>query len=431
MVRLSFLELATVASVFISTTTAVDTTVGTKFNAKDRSINFALNIPQGDDNNDLYFTIQAPSVSTWIAIGLGSDKMEDSLMFMAYSDSTGKNVTLSPRLSYGHVEPSYTKNVTVEVLPGTKIENGNYTVNALCRNCRSWKGGSIDSTNTAAKFNYATGPGGNLKSNSKSAGIKRHDLYGAFTMDLTKAVGVKGVPVMQFADGTGTVQTEDDSDRDFAPPAHAVLMILAFVGMMPLAVMILRVLNSPKWHGVTQTASALVALIGTGVGIKAGMQYNRTKNFDSAHQIFGIIVIAAMIGQFVLGFLHHRMYKKTQTTTKLAPIHVWLGRVVIPAGIANGFVGFPLALNPKYNLALLACVLFVIVVAGPFAFWRFRRNINKKNALADEPTGYQAQPWVAAHNSGPSSDINLNQMDYQQRNHPPIYQESVQGRQFV
>ena len=139
----------------------------------------------------------------------------------------------------------------------------------------------------------------------------------------------------------------------------------------------------------------------------------------------------AMIGQFVLGFLHHRMYKKTQATTKLAPIHVWLGRVVVPAGIADGFLGFPLAMNSKYNWALLACVLFVVVLAGPFAFWRYRRNIHKKNALVDEPTGYQAQPWVAPHNSGPSSDINLNQMDYQQRNHPPIYQESVQGRQFV
>ncbi|KAH6722261.1 hypothetical protein DL95DRAFT_352089 [Leptodontidium sp. 2 PMI_412] len=430
MVRLSFVELATVASVFFSTTAAVDTTVGASFHAKDGSINFALNIPQGDDNNDLYFTIVAPSVSTWIAIGMGSDKMDNSLIFMAYSDSSGKNITLSPRLSYGHVEPSYTNNITVEVLPGTQISDGNYTVNAMCMNCRSWKGGSIDPTNTAAKFIYATGPGGNLKSNSLTAGIKRHDLYGAFTMDLTKAFGVKGVPVIQFADGTGTVQTQDNSDRDLAPPAHAVLMILAFVGMMPVAVMVLRILNSPKWHGVAQTGSALVALLGTVVGIKAGMQYNRTKNFNSAHQIFGIIIIAAMIGQFVLGFLHHRMYKKTQLPTKLAPIHIWLGRVVIPAGIANGFIGFPLALNPKYNWALLACVLLVVVVAGPFAFWRFRRNINKKNALAYEPTGYQAQPWV--NRSEAQSDISLGQMDYQhERNHPPIYQESVQGRQFV
>ena len=206
---------------------------------------------------------------------MGSDKMEDSLMFMAYSDSTGKNVTLSPRLSYGQVEPSYTKNVTVEVLPGTQISNRTYTINAMCRNCRSWKGGSIDPTDTAAKFVYATGPGGKLKSNSLKAGIRRHDLYGAFTMDLTKAIGAEGVPALELADSTGTVQTEDDSDNDFAPMAHGVLMILAFVGMMPLAVMILRVFNSPRWHAIAQTASAIVALIGTGVGVKAGMQYNR------------------------------------------------------------------------------------------------------------------------------------------------------------
>lgn len=135
-----------------------------------------------------------------------------------------------------------------------------------------------------------------------------------------------------------------------------------------------------------------------------------------------------MIGQFVLGFLHHRIYKKTQLPTTLSPVHVWLGRVVIPAGIANGFVGFPLAGNPKYNWALLACVLLVIIVAGPFAFWRFRRNISKKNGLTEEPTGYQARPW--AQRSEARSDISLGQMDYQ-RNHPPVYQESVQGRQFV
>lgn len=120
-----------------------------------------------------------------------------------------------------------------------------------------------------------------------------------------------------------------------------------------------------------------------------------------------------MIGQFVLGYLHHRMYKKTQTTTKLAPIHVWLGRAVILGGIVDGFLGFPLASNSKYNFALLACVLFVVIAVGPFAFWRFRRNIRKKNALADESTGYQAQPWVSTNRPDPSHDINLHQMNYQ------------------
>lgn len=69
-----------------------------------------------------------------------------------------------------------------------------------------------------------------------------------------------------------------------------------------------------------------------------GLTDFQTKNFNSPHQIIGVIVIAGLIGQFVLGFLHHRVYAKTQAPTKLAPIHVWLGRFVIVLGIVNGFM---------------------------------------------------------------------------------------------
>jgi hypothetical protein len=143
-----------------------------------------------------------------------------------------------------------------------------------------------------------------------------------------------------------------------------------------------------------------------------------------------------MIAQFVLGYMHHRIYKRTQSPTKLAPIHVWLGRVVIPAGIANGFLGFPLALNSKYNWALLGCILLVIIVLGPFAFWGWRRNSNRrKTALAvasdsdGGPPGYQSRLW----NSDVSrSDIYLSQMNYPPQNYPPHdYDSPAQGRQFV
>lgn len=148
-------------------------------------------------------------------------------------------------------------------------------------------------------------------------------------------------------------------------------------------------------------------------------------HWNSAHQLFGIVIIVAMIGQFILGFMHHRIYKKTQAPTKLAPIHVWLGRVVIPAGIANGFLGFPLALNSKYNWALLTLILFVIIVIAPFAFWRFKRNSNKAaTAAAAEGYGggYQSQPWTTDSNA--ASDVNLSTYPggYGQQNHPPLYQ---------
>lgn len=261
-------------------------------------------------------------------------------MIMVYSDPSGKNVTVSPRLGSSHVEPSFTDTVGITVLPGTGIKGNTTTVNAKCSNCRKWKNGSIDPKNTAAKFIFATGPDGHLNTHSLTAGIKRHASYGAFKMDLTKAgaVGDGAVPILATADTTGVEQTKDKTDHDFSSAAHACIMILAFVGLMPIGIMILRILNLPKWHGVWQAFSVVVALIGVCLGIYIGTFYSRTKHFESAHQVLGIIVIILMIGQSVLGFLHHRMYQKTQAPTKLAPIHVWLGRVVIAGGVVNGFL---------------------------------------------------------------------------------------------
>jgi hypothetical protein len=213
---------------------------------------------------------------------MGNDEMSGTLMWYAYKDSSGENVTFSPRLSSGHVEPSYSSGIdaNVTVLAGTGISNGNYTVNAMCHNCRTWKGGSIDPTNTKAKFIFASGPNGDIKSNNKNANTKRHSSYGSFEMDLTKAVGIKQVPVAAFADSTGTKETEHKTDGDWAPALHACIMIFAFVGLMPVGVMILRILNSPRWHALNQTLSLALALIGSAMGIYIGTMYNRVSLSD-------------------------------------------------------------------------------------------------------------------------------------------------------
>lgn len=64
----------------------------------------------------------------------------------------------------------------------------------------------------------------------------------------------------------------------------------------------------------------------------------QSKNFNSAHQIIGLIVFIFLLAQFVVGFMHHRQSKKDQKPTKLAPVHVWMGRLTIVLGIANGFL---------------------------------------------------------------------------------------------
>ena len=196
-------------------------------------------------------------------------------MFIMYADSTGKNVTLSPRLSYGNTEPSYISSVTYTLALGSGISNSTMTAIVQCHNCTSWKGGSVDPRDTAANFLFASGPRRSFNSDSLTAGLQRHSSYGTFTMDLTKAVGPGQFPSIVTADTLGTMQETDKSDNDFTPVLHAVLMIVAFVGLMPIGLLILRVMKSVKWHALNQSLSSAVALIGVFVGVYCGTMYNR------------------------------------------------------------------------------------------------------------------------------------------------------------
>lgn len=240
-----------------------------------------------------------------------------SLMIMAYSSPTGTNVTISPRLVSGHAEPSYL-NVSIETFEPTYRDNTTITINAKCSNCQTWKGGSLDRTNTAAPFMWANGPSEKLKSSDMNAAIKRHAVYGVFEMDLTAAVGAPGIPVT-INSQTSKQTREKTGDIDLIAIIHGCLMILTFVILMPVGVILLRVFGSPKWHGINQTISAGLGFLGAILGLALG-NYNRTSSFNSAHQIVGMIVVILMIGQFVLGFMHHRTFKRTQATTWMAPI---------------------------------------------------------------------------------------------------------------
>jgi hypothetical protein len=196
-------------------------------------------------------------------------------MFIIYADSTGKNVTVSPRLSYGNTEPSYTSSVTYTLAAGSGISNNTMTAIVQCHNCTSWKGGSVDPRETAANFLFASGPRGSFSSDSLTADLQRHASYGTFTMDLTKAAGPGQFPSIVTADTLGTLQETDKSDNDFTPVLHAVLTIVAFVGLMPIGLLILRVMNSVKWHSLNQSLSSAVALVGVFVGVYCGTMYNR------------------------------------------------------------------------------------------------------------------------------------------------------------
>jgi H+/Cl- antiporter ClcA len=69
-------------------------------------------------------------------------------------------------------------------------------------------------------------------------------------------------------------------------------MIFTFVILMPLGLVLLRVVESVRWHAINQTLAAILAIIGGAIGIYLGLMYNRVcitrkfqYEFDADHLI--------------------------------------------------------------------------------------------------------------------------------------------------
>jgi Cytochrome domain of cellobiose dehydrogenase len=146
--------------------------------------------------------------------------MAGALILMAYGSSNGSGVTLSPRLTSGHVEPTYEPSIQVDILPGSGISGDNLTVNGRCSNCRSWSGGSINVRSTGQNMIFAAGRDvGVIFSDSKTADIREHAVYGVFTMDLTQASGPGHLPVPNSAN-VNSIEASLIVDNDVTSALH-------------------------------------------------------------------------------------------------------------------------------------------------------------------------------------------------------------------
>lgn len=245
------------------------------------NLTLALNVPQNNTDN-LFFHFNGPASASWIGFGFGS-QMQNSLMFVAYASQDGKNVTISPRLGTGHVEPQHTTDVTVSTFAGTGLQDGVYTINAMCSGCRKWNGGELDITDQRSPMIYALGPAWGLESNELDAPIRQHQINGGFSLNLVKATGIGGVPSFAAAiavggsDGDGNDDGDDDGDNFFYSPgvgAHALLMIVSFLIIFPGGYLFLRVFEKVWLHYSIQSVGALFVLLGSAVGIAVSKKDN-------------------------------------------------------------------------------------------------------------------------------------------------------------
>jgi hypothetical protein len=242
------------------------------FNTGNGKVDVSLNVPSS--GNDLYFHMTGSDKNSWIAFGIGASMTDNALVFVAYRSSDGKSITVSPRLATEHSQPQHdpVKDISVTVLSGSGVSNGNIVVNAKCTNCRSWSGNSVDVKSTKQPMiiaAYASDSGSKLQSDDLSANILQHSERSQFTMNLVQATGNGGVPGTSLGGSTsaGNSGSSKTSENNTARTIHAILMLTSFLFLYPLGVIYLRVLDRVWLHWLNQSFATLLIAVAAAIGI--------------------------------------------------------------------------------------------------------------------------------------------------------------------
>jgi hypothetical protein len=143
--------------------------------------------------------------------------------FIIYTDSTGTNITLSPRLGSGHIMPTYNSAAQMTLLAGSGVSNGIMTANIKCSSCASWLSGSMDLAASSTSWIWSYKSGSSLNSDSMAASIVRHDSYGGLTFDSSAQGGNDANPFLKIGGSraTGSACSSVLSSSEFAAATYS------------------------------------------------------------------------------------------------------------------------------------------------------------------------------------------------------------------
>ncbi|USW48226.1 Putative DOMON domain, cytochrome b561/ferric reductase transmembrane [Septoria linicola] len=431
---------------------------------------YSLNIPestvQANGDGDIFFQMSAPTSYQWVALGQGS-RMAGSNIFVMYTSADGQNVTVSPRLGTGHVEPQHDTTAEIEVLEGSGVADGMMTANVKCSNCNSWQGGTMDFTAQTAQWIYASRTGAALDSDDPAEDIQQHQAYSPFRWQISTAQGgdstnpfvvaaaaptgsdsqtasataSSGASASAASTGSsdtgsssgsaaGSSGNENNGDTsssgsatfsnagapfggnsdygDTLTTAHGTLASLAFVAFFPTGAILIRVASFTGivWlHAAIQALGNVLFIAAFGLGIYIATQLSE---LGSYHPIIGIVLFVLTLSQPITGLLHHRLYKSRGGRTVSSFVHLGVGRAAIILGLINGGLGLLLAgasNGEKIAYAVFAALMGIIYIAAAI-FGEVKRG-KKTTGLAtqfSESKGHRHLDSTDDHNGGIGMD---------------------------
>lgn len=151
---------------------------------------------------------------------------------------------------------------------------------------------------------------------------------------------------------------------------HAILATLSWALFFPLGAIVVRVItkNARNIHWMVQVLGVLCFTVAFGLGAWIATTLKLWVTWNG-HAILGTVIFGLMLTMPILGILHHKQYISTKKSYTYAWIHVWLGRILILAGIINGGLGLQLGYakvhmesQRKGEIAYGVCAGFIALV---------------------------------------------------------------------
>lgn len=100
---------------------------------------------------------------------------------------------------------------------------------------------------------------------------------------------------------------------------------------------------------------------------------SQTRNYNSAHQIIGLVLFSLLAIQALGGLLHHLLFRRGKNSI-IGKVHMVLGIGLLILGIVNTPLGLNLAGDSKYNKYYIIVVAILGALFLALRAWAVVRN---------------------------------------------------------
>ncbi|KAI1090658.1 iron reductase domain protein [Rostrohypoxylon terebratum] len=316
----------------------------------------------------------------WTAIGLG-EVMEGALMFIVYGDPlTSDEPIISIRKSIGHTQPLLITNEDVQDGAELRLLRADWqespsdprTVSSvasiICHSCHLFPGTKISTTSNSQPWLWAWNNKQKFEDFSYNTHLDMHAHH--------QSAGVSESPSRSAAYGHSL------PTHNLMLHAHGIIMSIAFLFIFPLGVIAMRSgrLKAFKYHWAIQLIASVFTIAGA---LPALVLDYKIRHF---HQVFGIILVACLDLQGILGWRHHMIFLRLRRRTWLSYSHMYLGRFVMLGGWTNLIAGITLRGYSHLTIGIMGFVVGLEAV-GLIAWlvWKRMQAARNEKLNTDEP----------------------------------------------